>query len=79
MSNSYVYLSDIFNQRLRFPAANLLAEVTGEAFFQVFGFTDVDNRASSVIHTVDARLAGYGAEKCFGIKTVTHCLTTSPH
>ena len=61
MRNSYVYLRDIFNQRLSFATTNLLAEVAGETFFQIFGFADIDNRASSVVHTVDARLAGYGA------------------
>jgi len=37
MGNSYVYLRNIFNQGLCFAAANLLAEVAGETFFQVFG------------------------------------------
>lgn len=65
MSDCYVYLSNIFDQRLRFAATDLLAKITGETFFQVFGFTDVDNRARGVIHAIDAGLAGYGAQKGF--------------
>ena len=79
MGNRYVYLRDIFNQRLGFTAADLLPKIAGETLFQVFGFTDVDHRTRGVVHTVDAGLAGDGTQEGFGIKTVIHCLTTSPH
>ena len=79
MGNRYVYLCDIFNQRLGLTAADLLPKVAGETLFQVFGFTDVDHRPRGVVHTIDAGLAGDGTQEGFGIKTIIHCLTTSPH
>lgn len=57
MCYNYVYLCNIFNQRLSFAAGDLLMEVAGETFFQVFDFTNIDNRTSGVIHTIDPRLA----------------------
>ena len=41
------------------------AKIAGEALFEIFRFPHVDNRTASVIHTIDARLAGYGFQKCF--------------
>ena len=78
MRNRNIDVTDIADQHIRFTAAGLRTKVAAEAFFEVFGFTDIDHRTGRVIHSVDARLAGYGAEKGFGIKEFTHYLLMAP-
>ena len=63
---------DVADQHFGLTASHLRAEIAAQAFFKVFGFTNIDHRACRVIHAVDAGLTGHGAEKGFWIENVTH-------
>ena len=51
---------DECDQCFGFTRGKIAAEIAGKAFFQIFCLTDIDNRTASVVHSVDARLAGDG-------------------
>ena len=53
------------DQRFGFTGGKVAAEIAGKAFLQIFRLTDIDNRTASIVHTVDAWLAGDGFQKCF--------------
>ncbi|MNT93872.1 hypothetical protein D3C72_2354430 [compost metagenome] len=53
------------HQRFRLTGGQIGAEITGKTFFKVFGFANIDNRTASVIHSIYARLAGYGFQERF--------------
>ena len=72
MGYRHVDMLDERNQSFRFTAGKIAPEVARQAFFQIFGFTNINNRLTGVIHTIDARLAGYCLEKSSWVKDFTH-------
>ncbi len=53
------------DQRFGLTGGQIAAEIAGKAFFEIFCLTHIDNRTASVIHAIDAWLAGHGFQKCF--------------
>ena len=65
MRDSDVDLRYAFHQSFGFSAGNLQAKIARKTFFQVLGFSDIDNSLFGVIHTIDAGLTGDGFEEFF--------------
>ena len=60
VSNRYINLLDLGDQRFGFARSEVAKEIAGKPFFQVFRFADIDNRTTSIVHAINAWLAGYG-------------------
>ncbi len=72
VGHSDIDLLDLGDQRLSFAGSKIAAEIAGKSLFEIFRFSDIDNRPASVIHPVDARLAGNGFQESTGFKHITH-------
>ena len=72
MGDGYVNLLDLRDERFRFTGRKIATEIAGKTLFKVLRFTDIDNRTASIVHPVNAGLAGHGFQKCTGFKHITH-------
>ena len=67
-----VNLGNKRHQRFGFTRSQVAAKIAAKPLFQIFCFAYIDNSTASIIHTIDARLAGYGFQESFCIKNITH-------
>ena len=65
MRDGDINILDERDQRFGLTGGKVAAKIAGKAFFKIFCLPHIDNRTASVIHAIDARLAGYGFQKCF--------------
>ena len=61
-------LLDLTYQRPGFNAVDFFTKIAAEAFFQIFGFTNIDHCAGGVYHPINTGLLWYGRQKGFGVK-----------
>lgn len=64
MSNRYINLLDLGDQRFGFARSEVATEIA-ESRFSGLRFADIDNRTTSIVHAINARLAGYGFKNAF--------------
>ncbi len=60
MSNRYINVLEVGDQRFVFARSEVATELAGKPVFQVFRFADIDNRTTSIVHAINAWLTGYG-------------------
>ena len=65
MGDGDINILDERDQRFSLTGGKVAAKIAGEAFLEIFRLPHVDNRTASVIHAINARLAGHGFQKCF--------------
>ena len=72
MGNGHVNLRDQRHQSLGFTRSQVAAKIAAKALFQIFCFANINDGTTSIIHTIDARLAGHRLEESFCVKNITH-------
>ena len=72
LGDGNVNLGNKRHQRFGFTRSQVAAKIAAKPLFQIFCFAYIDNSTASIIHTIDARLAGYGFQESFCIKNIIH-------